>query len=474
MLLKLLYDTKLAQASYLVGCQRTGEALVIDPNRHVGQYLDAARAEGLRIAHVTETHIHADFVSGARELARAARATLYLSREGGPDWQYAFAKADGATLIGDHDRIKVGNVIVEVLHTPGHTPEHLSFLLTDGAATDRPMGVFTGDFIFVGDVGRPDLLERAAGHAGTMEAGARTLFASLQRFKALPDYLQLWPGHGAGSACGKALGAVPSSTLGYERFANWGLSTAEEDDFVQLVLAGQPEPPAYFARMKQVNRDGPEPLGERTAPPRLDAARLAEVLRSGATVVDLRSTRDFAAGHVPGTINVPASRSLLNYAGAVLRAGRPLYLLGDDARVAEAWRDLALIGFDRIEGAFGPDALATGARGSVPQRTPAELSEALASGAVTVVDVRGLAEVEAFRIAGSRHIPLGAVPDRLGEIPADRPVVMQCESGSRSAIAASLLAAAGRRDVMNLSGGIGAWLKAGLPVEREAPARVGA
>ena len=472
MLLKLFYDTKLAQASYLVGCQRTGEAMVIDPNRHVGQYLDAARAEGLRIAHVTETHIHADFVSGARELARAARATLYLSREGGPDWQYAFARTDGATLVGDHDRIKVGNVIVEVLHTPGHTPEHLSFLLTDGAATDRPMGVFTGDFIFVGDVGRPDLLERAAGHAGTMEAGARTLFASLQRFKALPDYLQLWPGHGAGSACGKALGAVPSSTLGYERFANWGLSTAHEDDFVQLVLAGQPEPPAYFARMKQVNRDGPELLGERPAPPRLEAARLAEVLRSGATVVDLRGTRDFAAGHVAGTINVPASRSLLTYAGAVLRAGRPLYLLGDDTRVAEAWRDVALIGFDRIEGAFGLDALAAGARGSVPQRSPAELSAALADGAVTLVDVRGLAEVEAFRIAGSRHIPLGAVPDRMGEIPADRPVVLQCESGSRSAIAASLLAAAGRRDVMNLSGGISAWLKAGLPVEREAPASV--
>src|SRR5688500_1353623 len=198
MLLKRFYDTPLAQASYLIGCQATGDALVIDPNRDVEQYVAAAAAEGLRIAHVTETHIHADFVSGSRELAARTGARLYLSAEGGTDWQYGFAKADGAELLRDGSRFSVGRVRVDVLHTPGHTPEHLAFMITDTAATDRPMGVFTGDFIFVGDVGRPDLLEKAAGVAGTMEAGARQLYASLQRFKSLPPWLQLWPGHGAG------------------------------------------------------------------------------------------------------------------------------------------------------------------------------------------------------------------------------------------------------------------------------------
>ena len=243
MLLERFYDDKLAQASYLVGCAATGEALVIDPHRDVAQYVRAAEAEGLRITHVTETHIHADFVSGSRELAQRTGATLLLSAEGGSDWQYAFAREAGAVLLRDNDVFRVGNIAVRVLHTPGHTPEHLSFMITDTASTDRPMGVFTGDFVFVGDVGRPDLLERAAKMRGTMEVGARALYRSLQAFKRLPDYLQLWPGHGAGSACGKSLGAVPSTTVGYERIANWGFADMTEDRFVEAVLAGQPEPP---------------------------------------------------------------------------------------------------------------------------------------------------------------------------------------------------------------------------------------
>lgn len=225
MLLRRFYDAPLAQASYLVGCQATGEALVVDPNRDVAHYLAAAHEEGVRITHVTETHIHADFVSGARELVAHTGARLLLSGEGGPDWQYRYAAADGATLLHDGDTFTVGNLKFEVVHTPGHTPEHLTFIVTDTPATDRPMGAFTGDFLFVGDVGRPDLLERAAKVAGTMESAARTLFRSLQRFASRPDYLQIWPGHGAGSACGKALGAVPQSTLGYERVVNWAFGT---------------------------------------------------------------------------------------------------------------------------------------------------------------------------------------------------------------------------------------------------------
>jgi glyoxylase-like metal-dependent hydrolase (beta-lactamase superfamily II) len=227
--LRQLYYDQLAQASYLVGCAATGEALVVDPNRDLDQYFALAEREGFRITAITETHIHADFVSGAHELAQRSGARLYLSAEGAPDWQYAFAQEAGAVLLHDGDTIMVGNLRLDVLHTPGHIPEHLAFLLTDTKGADAPMGLFTGDFVFVGDVGRPDLLERAAGYAGTMEAGARRIYASLQRFQDLPDYLQVWPGHGAGSACGKALSAVPQSTVGYEKRFNWGLQIHDED-----------------------------------------------------------------------------------------------------------------------------------------------------------------------------------------------------------------------------------------------------
>jgi hydroxyacylglutathione hydrolase len=361
-------------------------------------------------------------------------------------------------------------VRLDVMHTPGHTPEHLSFLLTDGAATDRPMGAFTGDFIFVGDVGRPDLLERAAGVVGTMEAGARQLYSSLQRFKPLPDYLQIWPGHGAGSACGKALGAVPSSTLGYERFANWGLTTAHEEDFVRIVLEGQPEPPGYFAHMKRINRDGVPVLGTLAPAAHLPPSRLVEVLAAGAQVVDLRSTREFAGHHVPGTLNIPASRSFLTYAGTVLDYGRPVYLVvRDAAQAADAQRDLTLIGLDRITGWFGPEAL-EGPAGRTTQERPEAAAVKLAAAAVTLLDVRGRSEWNESRVPGALHIPMGEVVRRLGEVPAGLPVVCLCESGSRSAIVASLLRAHGRGEVSNLSGGISAWERAGLPVDREAPA----
>ena len=224
------------------------------------QYVDAAAAEGLRITQVTETHIHADFVSGARELAHLTGAQLLLSSEGGLDWQYAYAAEAGARLLKDGDRIAVGNIDLEVMHSPGHTPEHISFIVTDRPAAAGPWGILTGDFVFVGDVGRPDLLERAAGFAGTMETAARTLFRSLARFRALPDHLQVWPGHGAGSACGKALGAIPSSTVGYEKIGNWGVAEIDEEAFVRGVLDGQPEPPRYFAEMKRINKHGPRLL----------------------------------------------------------------------------------------------------------------------------------------------------------------------------------------------------------------------
>ena len=232
MILKRFYDDGLAQASYLIGCSATGQALVIDPNREIEQYLEVARAERVRITHVTETHIHADFVSGTRELAARTGATMLLSAEGGADWQYEFRNDPGVQLLRDGDRFPIGNVVVQVMHTPGHTPEHIIFFITDGAAADKPIGVVTGDFVFVGDVGRPDLLERAARVQGSMTQSAHALYQSVQRFKQQPDYLQIWPGHGAGSACGKGLSAIPHSTVGYERMFNWAFADQDEATFI--------------------------------------------------------------------------------------------------------------------------------------------------------------------------------------------------------------------------------------------------
>ena len=469
------YDSKLAQASYLIGCQRTGEALVVDPNRDVEQYVAAADREKLRVTHVTETHIHADFVSGSRELAQRAGAQLILSDEGGADWSYAFAAGAGARLVRDGDHFMVGNIRIEVMHTPGHTPEHVSFLVTDTPASAGPWGILTGDFVFVGDVGRPDLLERAAGHAGTMEAGARTLFRSLERFRALPDHLQVWPGHGAGSACGKALGAVPSTTVGYERIGNWGVATRDEEAFVRMVLEGQPEPPRYFAEMKRINRDGPRILGGLPRPARLPAEKLESLLGEGEAVVDIRPAAAFAQGHVPGTLGIPLNGAFTTWAGWLLPYDRDVYLLvGDDASqsIDAAVRDLAMIGLDRVAGVFGSDALdrwraAGRALDSIDQVEVSDVAAMLDGAAATVLDVRGRSEWETGHLPGVANIPVGYLVERLDEIPRDKPVIVQCESGSRSAIAAGLLQAHGVPDVMNFTGGYVAWRDAGLPISRE-------
>jgi hydroxyacylglutathione hydrolase len=476
MILKRFYDDKLAQASYLVGCAATGEALIVDPNRDVQQYIDAARAEGLRLTHVTETHIHADFVSGTRELVSRTGARAYLSDEGGPDWSYGFANAIDAVLLKDGSVITVGNVRVRALHTPGHTPEHMSFVVTDTAGADQPMGVFTGDFVFVGDVGRPDLLERAAGVANTMAAGARTLYGSLQRFRELPDWVQLWPGHGAGSACGKSLGAVPSTTLGYEKLFNWAFSIDDESAFVEAVLAGQPEPPAYFAQMKRINRDGPRIIGGFAMPPRAAPESLGPLLQDGAFVVDTRRWAEYRSGYVPGTINIPMNRSFTTWAGWLMPYDRDGYLIfaeDDESQIMAAVRDLAMIGLDRVAGYFTAAALTRYAAthgGTLPvleEITPAQLQALQDEGSVAVLDVRGNSEWRARRVPGAPNIPVGYLHERIAEVPAGRPLVLYCQGGSRSAIAASVLAAHGITDVVNVAGGIDAWSREGNTVEAE-------
>ena len=467
-----LYDPSLAQASYVIGCQATGEAIVIDPLRDPAPYLDVARAEGLRITHVTETHIHADFVSGARELRAATGARLYLSAEGGADWQYAFAAQDEAVLLHDGDQIMVGNIQLDVLHTPGHTPEHLSFIVTDRPRGAGPMGIVTGDFVFVGDVGRPDLLERAAGLSDTMEAGARTLFRSLERFRALPDHLQVWPGHGAGSACGKALGAVPSSTVGYEKRSNWGVAETDEASFVAAVLEGQPEPPRYFAAMKRINRDGPPVLGQMPVARRLGATDvLAGASKSSRWIVDLRPARQFADGFIAGSLSLPYAKSFSTWTGSIIPVTDELVLMsdGDDDAVRWAVRDLSRIGFDRMLGwVDASEALhawreAGHALQTVPQLSVTDVASTRADGAATVVDVRGRTEWDAGHLGGAMHIPLGDLRQRWHELPTT-PLLVHCQSGARSAVATSLLHRLGRTDAVDIRGGFTAWRAAGLPL----------
>jgi hydroxyacylglutathione hydrolase len=471
MIFKRFYDENLAQASYLIACERTREAIVVDPNVDVGQYTRAAGAERLRIAHVTETHIHADYLSGARDLADATGAALHLSAEGG-EYGYTAAALDKANALHDGSHIDIGDVRVIARHTPGHTPEHLTFFLSDRARGDTPVGALTGDFVFVGDVGRPDLLEKAAGIPGTMEDSARKLFASLSRFKKEPDLLQIWPGHGAGSACGKSLGAMPQTTLGYEKLFNWAFAKMSEPEFVTRVLENQPVPPRYFATMKRRNRDVGRPRSTRD-PERKAFADLEKALNRGCTVLDTRTAEKFAAGHIPGTLNIPLGKSFLNWVGALAPDDSEVYLIVDsdsDEAAKQILADLCKIGMTNIAGYFGSGLVEEwktrgGALNKVNQLDIAEFRDRGSRNGAQVIDVRSPEEWSHGHLPGAVHIPLAALPDRLDEIDPSRPVVLQCRGGGRSSIATSLLMSRGLTNVANLKGGYDEWVAEGLPTE---------
>lgn len=446
MYLKRFYDEKLAHASYLVGCQAKGEAIVIDAARDVSPYLEEAKAQGFRITAVTETHIHADYLSGSRQLAEQTGAKMYLSNEGDQDWKYQFARAQDQ-LVGDGDVITLGNLTFKVLATPGHTPEHISFLLTDHPASDEPIGLFSGDFLFVGDVGRPDLLEKAAGHKDTMRPAAVALFKSIQKARELPDHIQIWPAHGAGSACGKALGAIPSSVLGYEKITNWAFQITDEDRFVEAILDGQPEAPKYFAQMKKLNKLGP-PLLSGDFPRRLDSKTL-EKIQAASTLIDLRGEEPFVTSHPKGALFLPSGGSLVTWAGWLLSYEEDFYLLlCQEPDVQEAVRALRSIGLDRIAGYF----LQEDFEFSKVEREGSVRIEAqdVVEEKQFVLDVRSTKEWNAGHLEGAKHLHLGYVADHINDIP-EAPVV-HCRSGVRSLIASSLLQRAGKRPVDVLGG----------------------
>jgi hydroxyacylglutathione hydrolase len=468
MILRRFVEPQLAQMSYLIGCRETRTAIVVDPIRDAGMYIEAAAAANLTITHVTETHIHADYISGTRELVARTGAQMLLSNEGPPNWRYDFAEESSATLLRDGDMFDVGRIRFKVKHTPGHTPEHLSFIVKALDTADEPVGVLTGDFVFVSDVGRPDLLERAADEAGTKEASARLLYLSLSRIRKLPDYLQIWPAHGAGSACGKALGDMPSSTVGYERLANWAFSERDVDKFVDKVLEGQPEPPAYFGVMKRINRDGPPILGVREEPPSPAPESLAALGLAGALVVDVRAPERFARAHVPGTLNIPWGGSFTTLAGSLLPYGHDIYLLAEDRPTAlAAARALTMIGLDKISGFFDETAclawVESGhALSRIRQFTPEMLQEQVEANAVMLIDVRSKSEWNSGHHREAHHIPLGDLPRALATLPRDRPIAVYCQGGTRSAVASSLLSAASIEAVNVPEGWVG--IEAAQPV----------
>ncbi|HFK2930883.1 TPA: MBL fold metallo-hydrolase [Clostridioides difficile] len=453
MLLRYFYDEKLAQASYMVGCQMTGEAIVIDPARNITPYLEVAEKEGLRITATAETHIHADFVSGTQEFAKRYDTTAYLSDEGDDNWKYQFVSDIHYVLVKDGDRFKVGNVTLEVMHTPGHTPEHISFLLFD-RNQQVPMGIFTGDFVFVGDIGRPDLLEEAAGIKGTTAVGAKQMFASLKRFKALPDFVQVWPGHGAGSACGKALGAVPTSTVGYEKATNWALQAEDETAFIKELTTDQPEPPNYFAMMKRVNKEG---IALTTKIPELVTNEDPTAWTSSMQIVDTRDGQSFRDRHIPGTINIPYDDKFVTWAGWLLDFDHDIAILSTPEQRKTIQRDLQSIGLDRVTHWADHQAVPGSMLTERYEDWAAE--EALAAAEreeVYVLDVRNKTEWDSQHYDQAQRILLGKLVARQDELPTDRPLAVHCASGVRSRMAVSVLQSLGFKDVINIDGGYAA------------------
>ena len=463
MFFRQIFDAELAQYAYIVGCQRTGEALVIDPERDIDRYVQIAAEEGLRIVAATETHIHADFLSGLREFGEQHGVKLYVSDEGDADWKYNWAKDSDYDVhfLHDNDEFMIGNIKIKALHTPGHTPEHMSYLITDmGGGASEPMGIASGDFVFVGDLGRPDLLETAAGVTGAREPSARRLFESTKRFLDLEDHVQVWPGHGAGSACGKALGSIPQSTVGYERRFNASLSFREEEGFVAAILDGQPEPPLYFARMKDLNKNGVPVLGDVPAPKLYSIEELAERGGSeGAVIVDTRADRKaFMAGHIPGSLHAPLGINFAMIVGSYVDPATDIYLIVEAAEVDEAVRTLVRIGYDNIAGFVAPSSLVEcGLSEEVIERIDFhDLGAEVDSSTHTILDVRGAAEFGTGHVPGAMNIAHTRLASRIAEVPKDKPVLTYCRSGNRASAAAALLARNGY-DVTLVDGMFTSW-----------------
>ena len=457
----------LSHASYLIGDETTGRAVVVDPRRDIGVYLDEAREKGLRIERVLETHLHADFLSGHLELAAATGAVISF----GPGAEVGFPTEP----VSDGQRIDLGDVQLEIRATPGHTPESICIVVYEHKDDREPYGVLTGDTLFVGDVGRPDLLA-SSGTGYDAQTLGRMLYKSLHRkLLNLPDGTRVFPAHGAGSSCGKQLSNETSSTIGEQRRTNYALQPMTEDEFVDAVTEGQPARPHYFTFDAASNRQDHGLLDETVMPPELSLAEVLDRIAAGAVPLDTREPPDFTAGHLQGAINVSLEGRFAEWAGDVLEPEQDIVLVGDPASALESRVRLARIGFDRVVGYLGdplalymdrPDLVESSSRLTVDQLAELVGSEER----LQMVDVRDPGETAGGVMAGARVIPLPELVDSLDRLDRDAPVVVNCAGGSRSLVAASLLRHAGFSDVSDLIGGYEAWTAASMPVSAPDPA----
>lgn len=456
MMIDRVYTPGLAQVAYLVADERTGEVAVIDPRRDVDAYVRWVEERGLRIVAVLETHVHADFVSGARELAEASGAPVYAGRLGNTEFPHV--------PLEDGDDIRVGELTLRALWTPGHTPEHIAYLLIDPAQGSDPVALFSGDVLFSGEIGRPDLLGPEA-----QQQLIEQLWETVeQRLKPLPNAVTVYPGHTAGSPCGKKIGDAPQTKMGQEKTFGYAFNQPDRESFIRVVMEGMPQPPAYYPTMKRVNKVGPALLQDLPAGKPLSVTEVEAKQAAGALVIDARPADRFAAAHIPGAVSVELGPNFAIWSGWLTPYDRKVVLiLGDDVQYEEARTELRRIGIDDVAGYLESGMAAWQAAGKPVEAMETIQVKDLASrlSHYAVVDVRDRTEWVGGHVPGAMNAPAGDLAQGAAEPLNDSgKVAIICGTGFRSAVASSLLQQRGRHDVVNVSGGMDAWRRAGLPV----------
>ena len=471
MFFRQIIDPFLSQHAYLIGCESTKEAILFDPERDIERYLKLAERNGYKIIGAADTHIHADYLSGLRQLAETG-IKVYASAEGGHDWQYEWLKGSNyeLQLLRDGDTFSTGNVTFKVLHTPGHTPEHLSYIVSENKnGVEAPLGIVSGDFVFVGDVGRPDLLETAAGVSGSANTAAEELFDSIQKFKKLPNDLMVWPAHGAGTVCGRSLGASPMSTVEQElKFNRSILAATNKQSFVDYILSGQPEPPYYFARMKKENKAGPAVLNGLPSPENISPEEIEKLTGTKNTIViDGRNWQEYRTGHLKGTLFAPLDRYFILVTGSYIETGTDIALIADEDNLNQLVAALARIGLDNVIGYITPEQFAEFASNgkqleSIEELNVVELNELLPDIEGQILDVRNSSELmETGQIGRAQNVSYTRLLIHQEEISKDSAVYVYCRAGNRSEYACSFLKNSGF-EVVHVAGGITAWLGAGF------------
>jgi hydroxyacylglutathione hydrolase len=461
MYFKQFYLGCLAHASYLIGSE--GEAAVVDPQRDVDQYIDEATKQRLNIKYVIETHLHADFVSGHRELAARTGAQIIFGHKADATFPHIAAM--------DGDEFKVGNVILRILETPGHTPESISVLVIDSEVSDRPQKVLTGDTLFIGDVGRPDLV----GSKGyTAEDMAGFLYESLhEKLMKLDDNVEVYPAHGAGSLCGRNLSTETSSTIGQQRKFNYALNPISKEEFVKMMTTDLPEVPTYFTRDTELNRIGAQSLSDLKRPTELSPEEVNKLVQQGYLILDVRSSTAFGAGHIPGSINIGLSGQFASWAGSLIAAGTPIIIIAEDpAKVDEAVTRLSRVGIESVKGYLKEEIFCWDKANLELETTAQILINELASrieekSDLQIVDVRRPAEYRNGHVPGAINVQLADLEEEYSQFDQKRPLAVICASGYRSSIATSLFARHGFRNIFNIVGGTTAWVNANYPIEKE-------